>query len=71
MPKVELTNFDGTNLITGVRKCEKYFHVVPVEQKIYLTSLYPREKANIWFQGWQLQEMGKFLLKNYAIGFEN
>ena len=71
MPNIELTNFEGGNLKSWIRKCEKYFQIfaIPDEQKIDLATLYLGEKliSGIKVGKFSIRAtLGKNLVRNFV-----
>jgi len=55
-PRIELSQFDGTNPTGWVKKCSKYFNLckTPGQQKVELSSLYMVGRAETWYNGYSL-----------------
>ncbi|KAL0398578.1 UNVERIFIED_CONTAM: hypothetical protein Sradi_2201100 [Sesamum radiatum] len=52
--KMEFPIFDGDNARGWVRRCAKYFQLIPIpkDQKVTMASVYMQEKAELWYQGY-------------------
>ncbi|KAL8158626.1 hypothetical protein V2J09_000163 [Rumex salicifolius] len=58
-PKVDFPLFDGTNPRLWIRRCERYFLIFQIHdaQKVSLASMYVCGKAEVWLQGFMLQNL--------------
>ncbi|XP_020550197.1 uncharacterized protein LOC110012122 [Sesamum indicum] len=52
--KMEFPYFDGENARSWVRRCTRYFQLIPIpeDQKVPLASIYMQGKAEVWYQGY-------------------
>ncbi|GAB2209844.1 hypothetical protein Droror1_Dr00027069, partial [Drosera rotundifolia] len=53
LPRLDFPPFDGTNVVSWVRRVEKYFEVINVEEvrKVKFDAIYFTEDAEVWFYG--------------------
>ncbi|XP_039039589.1 uncharacterized protein LOC120177547 [Hibiscus syriacus] len=57
-PKIEFPFFEGVNPRGWLQKCLKYFSLcnVPNEQRIEVATMYLTGKAEVWFDGYNMQK---------------
>ncbi|KAL0309194.1 UNVERIFIED_CONTAM: Retrovirus-related Pol polyprotein from transposon.6 [Sesamum radiatum] len=52
--KIEFSCFEGENARGWVRRCSRYFQLIPIpeDQKVPLASIYMQGRAELWYQGY-------------------
>ncbi|KAL0290655.1 UNVERIFIED_CONTAM: hypothetical protein Scaly_2662700 [Sesamum calycinum] len=52
--KMEFPYFDGENSRGWVRRCVRYFQLIPIpdDQKVPMASVYMQGKVELWYQGY-------------------
>ncbi|KAL2248536.1 UNVERIFIED_CONTAM: hypothetical protein Sindi_2705900 [Sesamum indicum] len=52
--RLEFPHFDGENARGWVRRCSRYFQLIPIpkDQRVSMASIYMQGKAELWYQGY-------------------
>ncbi|KAL2235351.1 UNVERIFIED_CONTAM: Transposon Ty3-G Gag-Pol polyprotein [Sesamum indicum] len=52
--RLEFPHFDGENARGWVRRCSRYFQLIPIpeDQRVSIASIYMQGKAELWYQGY-------------------